>query len=219
MIKNVLSIDLESFIHRQFNIEERRGKDDGYTIKTTNYILKLLKKYNTKATFFVVGEIYEWYPDLIEQIKSNGHEIAYHTHRHLILKNKELLLEDLSLSEKFLKRYKPKGFRAPRMYIKKEYFKILSDYGFLYDSSTYGTYAQRVNYYGIEEIPVSFFPYFSLKDKLNFPQNINLKLLAKGIPYGSGLQISIFQKSCKCLLIILIIKKNRLLFFFIHGNY
>src|SRR4030043_1091945 len=113
MIKNVLSIDLESFIHRQFNIDERINKDNGYTVKATNYILKILKKYNTSATFFVVGEIYDWYPNLIEQIKLDGHEIAYHTHRHIILNNKEILLKELSLSGSFLKKFKPKGFRAP----------------------------------------------------------------------------------------------------------
>lgn len=194
MIKNVLSIDLESFAHRQFNIDERINKDDGYTVKTTSYILDLLEKYNTRATFFVVGEIYEWYPDLIEEIKERGHEIGYHTHRHIIIKNKDILIEELRRSKKFLNKYKPKGFRAPRMYIKKEYFNILSAYGFSYDSSVYGTYSQRGKYNEIEEIPVSFFPYFSSNAKLIFPQNISLKILTKGIPYGSGLQISIFQK-------------------------
>lgn len=70
MIKNVLSVDLESYIHRQFSPEKRKEKDCGYTIKTTKYLLDLFDSYKTKTTFFVVGEIYNWYPELIEEIKS-----------------------------------------------------------------------------------------------------------------------------------------------------
>src|SRR5581483_3245690 len=134
-MNNVLSIDLESFIHREFDPKKRWQKDDNYTKRGTEYILERLEKYNTKATFFVLGEIYEWYPELIKQIKSQGHEIGYHGHSHILLKDVKSLKTELEKSKEFIRKYKPKGFRAPRMYLKKEYFPILKQYGFTYDSS------------------------------------------------------------------------------------
>lgn len=192
MIKNALSVDLESFIHRKLNVKDRIVDDDGYTVSATEYLLDLFDKYDTKVTFFVLGEIYEWYPQLIEEIKKRGHEIGYHGHRHVILSNEKILLDDLNKSSEFLKKYKPIGFRAPRMFIKESYLRILSEAGFKYDSSTYG-YGIEVSGYGIKEIPVSVFNYFSNYDN-RFPQNITKGLLMKALPFGSGLFMSLFQK-------------------------
>ena len=98
-MKNIFSIDLESWIHfyedslkiKKFNSEERKKLDKGYIKKATLDILSLLDKYNQKATFFIVAEIYDWYPEIIKNIKKQGHEIGYHTHTHLVVKNNELL--------------------------------------------------------------------------------------------------------------------------------
>ncbi|MBS4206553.1 polysaccharide deacetylase family protein [Bacillus sp. FJAT-50079] len=56
--------------------------DDGPHSKFTPQILDLLAKYNAKATFFVIGEHAEEYPDLILREKKEGHEIANHTYTH-----------------------------------------------------------------------------------------------------------------------------------------
>ena len=190
MIKNALSVDLESFVHRQLNQKDRISEDNGHTVAATNYLLDLFDEYNTKVSFFVLGEIFEWYPDLVVEIKKRGHEIGYHGHRHIFLKDKETLLEELKLSKKFIEKYKPIGFRAPRMFLKKEYLKILSDYGFKYDSSVYGSKEEIID--GIKEIPVSMFSYIGI-NSLKFSNNMGEKLL-EGIPYGSGLFISLLQK-------------------------
>lgn len=195
MIKNTLSVDLESFIHRQLDIRKRKGKDDDRTVSSTKYLLDLFDKYNTKVTFFVLGEIFEWYPKLIEEIKKRGHEIGYHGHRHVILKDKKTLLEDIKLSKKFLEKYKPIGFRAPRMFLKKEYLKILSDSGFKYDSSIYGSQIESIKELNMKEIPVSLLRYFGNATLNKFPQNMRKELLFKGIPYGSGLFLSLLSKN------------------------
>lgn len=193
MVKNSLSVDLESFVHRDLNLKKRIKKDNGYTISATKYILDLFDKYNTKVTFFVLGEIYEWYPQIVEEIKQRGHEIGYHGHRHILIENKEVLLEELKLSEKFLAKYKPVGFRAPRMFLEKDFLKVLADFGFKYDSSFYGS---RMNYIGstnVKEIPVSFFNYIPFLSRDEYFRNIDLRLMLKGIPFGSGLFMSILQ--------------------------
>lgn len=196
-MRNALSVDLESFVHRQLDTKKRTFSDDEYTVVATKYLLNLFEKYNTKVTFFVLGEIYEWYPKLIDEIKNRGHEIGYHGHRHIILKNEKTLLDELGRSEEFLKKYKPVGFRAPRMFLKKEYLKILENAGFKYDSSVYGSQIRKIKEHDIKEIPVSFFSYFPVRDSVVYPQNIKPKLFLKGIPFGSGFFLSIMRKRTK----------------------
>lgn len=56
--------------------------DDGPGIKDTKKVLDILKKYNIKATFFILGvNLYGKY-DLIKQIVAEGHTIANHTWNH-----------------------------------------------------------------------------------------------------------------------------------------
>lgn len=195
MIKNVLSVDLESFVHGEFLAENRREKDNGFIKTSTEYLLDLFETYNTKTTFFIVSEIYDWYPDLIEKIEKKGHEIAYHTHIHTILKDKNTFLNQLELSKKFLKKFKPIGFRAPRMFILKEHLSILSDFNFSYDSSVYGVYKNQMKYLGLKEVPVSCLSFIPKRRiKINFPQNLTIKLISQSFPYGSGLFLGLLQK-------------------------
>ena len=58
--------------------------DDGPSSKTTNQILDILKKYNIKATFFVLGKNAEKYPELIERMAKEGHAIGNHSYSHSI---------------------------------------------------------------------------------------------------------------------------------------
>ncbi|MFC4618358.1 polysaccharide deacetylase family protein [Camelliibacillus cellulosilyticus] len=56
--------------------------DDGPHPGFTPEILDVLKKYNAKATFFVVGNRAERYPGVLKREVSEGHEIGNHTYSH-----------------------------------------------------------------------------------------------------------------------------------------
>ncbi|GLC88969.1 polysaccharide deacetylase family protein [Lysinibacillus piscis] len=56
--------------------------DDGPDAKVTPQILTILKKYNSKATFFMVGRNVAKNPALVQQIDEAGHEIGNHTWNH-----------------------------------------------------------------------------------------------------------------------------------------
>ncbi|MEK3987228.1 polysaccharide deacetylase family protein [Paenibacillus sp. VTT E-133280] len=56
--------------------------DDGPDPRFTPLLLDLLKKYDAKATFFVVGSNAERYPDLIRRIHGEGHLIGIHNYVH-----------------------------------------------------------------------------------------------------------------------------------------
>lgn len=60
--------------------------DDGPHPRFTPQLLALLKKYDVKATFFVVGEQAEKYPDLIKAEVAAGHNVGNHTYHHVNLK-------------------------------------------------------------------------------------------------------------------------------------
>jgi len=60
--------------------------DDGPNPGTTEKILKKLSEEKIKALFFCVGDNVQKYPELIEQIKVEGHTFGNHTFNHKILK-------------------------------------------------------------------------------------------------------------------------------------
>lgn len=57
--------------------------DDGPGEELTPKLLDLLASRNAKATFFLTGFRATKSPDLVDEIASQGHEIACHTHQHL----------------------------------------------------------------------------------------------------------------------------------------
>lgn len=135
----LFSIDLEDIRLRLNNPEDYSER---VPIQTHKY-LEWLKKYKSKCTFFVTGDIAKFYPSLINEIVSDGHEIACHTTNHLPLDQqtsyqfKKDLIENISLL-KNAGAIKIKGFRAPIFSLTKNTewaYDILSELGFSYSSS------------------------------------------------------------------------------------
>lgn len=60
--------------------------DDGPHPVYTEELLDGLKERNVRATFFVLGEHAQLYPELIERMQEEGHLIGNHTYSHLQLK-------------------------------------------------------------------------------------------------------------------------------------
>ncbi|MCH7755408.1 polysaccharide deacetylase family protein [candidate division KSB1 bacterium] len=75
--------------------------DDGPDENITPRLLELLSKHKIKATFFVVGQKAERYPEIVLQIHKNGHAIGNHsyTHPHLIFKSKESIEEEIKRTD------------------------------------------------------------------------------------------------------------------------
>jgi peptidoglycan-N-acetylglucosamine deacetylase len=70
--------------------------DDGPDPATTSAILGILRDYDIKATFFVIGARAEQHPELIERIVSEGHTLGNHTYYH---RDMTKLAPDLMLKE------------------------------------------------------------------------------------------------------------------------
>ena len=56
--------------------------DDGPNTNYTLPVLKLLDKYNAKATFFCIGKHIKKYPEIAKTIADKGHNIGNHSYSH-----------------------------------------------------------------------------------------------------------------------------------------
>jgi polysaccharide deacetylase family protein (PEP-CTERM system associated) len=141
---NALSVDLEEWYHSEL-VEGRRSRFS-QVAEATKPLLDLLDQYETKASFFVVGEVAEQNPELIQSIVRKGHEIGCHTFSHKLVWNldENLFRGELerfhSIMEKILGKVDIKGFRAPCFSIdnrNKWALKVLLDFGYQYDTSIF----------------------------------------------------------------------------------
>ena len=106
--------------------------DDGPTPEVTPYILQALKHEKIKATFFLIGEQIDKFPNLVNDILSDGHLIANHSYSHKNgwLTSKEKYLKDIERCQKLMPQNKL--FRPPygkittaQISLLKEKYKII----------------------------------------------------------------------------------------------
>jgi peptidoglycan/xylan/chitin deacetylase (PgdA/CDA1 family) len=71
--------------------------DDGPHPRDTPQVLSALAKHKVEATFFLIGQSVERYPQLVREIHQNGHQLALHCYHHLpfLLENPSVLRADL----------------------------------------------------------------------------------------------------------------------------
>lgn len=92
--------------------------DDGPYPELSEKLLRILAEEKVKATFFIVGEMGERYPYLLQLLNSQGHEIAGHTYTHPNLTKIPLvkIREELEKTHLLIKKFTGKDtylFRPP----------------------------------------------------------------------------------------------------------
>lgn len=108
--------------------------DDGPDHKYTPQILDILRKYNIHATFFLVGEHAEKYPDMVKRIKDEGHAVGNHTwdHQDLEKLSTDGIKDEITKADTELERLtggKPTLFRAPYGAVSAEVTMIAAETG------------------------------------------------------------------------------------------
>ena len=106
-------------------------------------ILELLADAGRTATFFVLGEVAERHPERVREIRTAGHEVASHSHRHFRMGSRppSEFREDVLRSRDILQDLigvKVEGYRAPEWSLRRfdnPRLEILAELGFRYDSS------------------------------------------------------------------------------------
>ena len=151
---NVLGIDFEDWFHPE--LIQKSISDNNSEPKVINgihKILELLRQKETKATFFVVGELLEYKPELLDLILENDHEIAFHTMKHTRIDSpefKEKFDDEIKIFSK-LTNGKSKGFRAPSFSLNNNsswVIDTLEKNQYVYDSSVVPA---KTNLYGIPD--------------------------------------------------------------------
>ena len=133
--------DVEEFFERW------NGRRYDYLTDPTRRVLNMLDEFDIKATFFVVADVVEHYPGLVESIAERGHEIGCHGLHHACKidpKTKEPLMSVKDFEERALKakemlervcKDKVIGYRAPNALVGGWMLDALEKIGFKYDSS------------------------------------------------------------------------------------
>lgn len=105
--------------------------DDGPHPEYTIQILDLLKQYDIKATFFVLGMHGESFPDIIRRQVSEGHEIGNHSYSHVNMRkaSKKVIKEEFEKTQEIIysiSKIRPKLFRPPYGNYNDEVIKVVS---------------------------------------------------------------------------------------------
>jgi len=155
-----LSVDVEDGIN--IAMRDVFGKEmppSKRAVKNTEAILDLFSKYNVKGTFFILGQLAEYYPKLVMKVYKQGHEIGVHGYDHYKfqtmnldiareqLKRAKSILEDITGEE-------VKGHRAPAFSINettKWALPLLAELGFRYDSSIMPCKTKRYGWKGFPQ--------------------------------------------------------------------
>lgn len=114
-----------------------------FTVVGTPRVLALLRRKGIHATFYVPGHTAYAFPDLVRQMRDEGHEIGHHgwvhecppeddpvTERGLIERGLEALDRVAGV--------RPIGYRAPNCDVSRHTLSLLKSHGFEYDSSFLG---------------------------------------------------------------------------------
>jgi peptidoglycan/xylan/chitin deacetylase (PgdA/CDA1 family) len=101
-------------------------------------LLDMLSSVGVPATFFTTGEVAKRYPDHVQRVVDDGHELACHgmTHTAFTRLDRDAARAEIVESSAILRRFsRVTSFRAPYLQFPNEYVELLEDAGFALDSS------------------------------------------------------------------------------------
>jgi len=200
--KNILSFDVEDWYHPNLAKEaclknmprEDRVKDP------TSRILNLLDETHNSATFFILGEVAERFPELVTDIVSRGHEVASHGFSHNLVYNytRDQFETDIRRSLKTLSGVSGQGilaYRAPSWSIGETTpwaWQVLRDVGIVYDSSVFPF---KTFLYGDDRAPRFDYPIAEgVPEMREVPPSV-MKILGQRLPFSGGFYFRVLPYS------------------------
>ena len=193
---NLLGIDFEDWYHPQLVQKYvKNEKHEPRMFKGIDKILEMLRRNDTLATFFVVGELLETNPEIFDKIIENEHDIAFHTMYHTRIDSLNFKENFRNEIEKFSKltNKKSKGFRAPTFSLNNSsswIIDFLAENGYIYDSSVVPA---KTDLYGIPNAETKPYRISSNSLEKNDPNGKLLefpllvtKFLGKKVPASGG---------------------------------
>ena len=193
---NILTFDIEEWFHILNNPSTDNESSWGafeYRLKSNlERILTLLNDSNNVATFFCLGWVARKYPEIINTIALQGHEIGSHSNEHQLIyrHNRKFFKSDLEVSIKTLEDIigsKVKSYRAPGFSLVSDtlwVFEELALQGIEYDSSIFlgnHSHSARIREFGLKPSMIN------INGSLikEFPIN-SVKLISKEVAFSGG---------------------------------
>ncbi len=160
--KNLMSVDVEDYF--QVSAFEHQVTRDQWSSlpsrlkRNVDRILELFDEADVKATFFVLGWVGQYHPDVVRAIADNGHEVASHGfgHHRVWTQTRKQYFHDVSSSRRRLEDIagiEVIGYRAPSFSIDAKSlwaYDALQEAGYKYSSSIYPI---RHDHYGVPNAP------------------------------------------------------------------
>lgn len=201
MLNNILTIDVEDYYsaslmtYGSLNLRVQANEDEEQRLqRDLKNVFGILRRYDVKATFFVVGYIAEKYPKIVKSIYLEGHDIGSHSYNHNLINNMSEadFCDDLKKSTEALERNinrRVNSYRAPAWSYKVNcnswFWKVLNKNGIRYDSSIFPT---KNFLYGVPDAP----RFIHKRDfnVIEIPPS-TLRYLNKNIPFSGGFYLRV----------------------------
>jgi polysaccharide deacetylase family protein (PEP-CTERM system associated) len=192
----ILSFDIEEHDRIEaavgLDVDSKLKGDYGERMtRMTEWIMEKLAERNSRATFFILGQIGVENPRLVRAIHDAGNEVASHgwDHRRIHGMTPETFREDVRKSKDALEQVtgaEVVGYRAPTFSIVKRTawaLDVLAALGLLYDSSIYPVRHDR---YGIPDAPRGPFMARGYRDEILEIPPATVRIGGVNVPVGGG---------------------------------
>ena len=217
-----LTVDLEEWFHGLDLAPARWSGLEGRAVAATNHLLDLLAGHGARATFFVLGRIAEAYPDLVQRILVDGHEIGSHGHDHQFVYRQQPdgFARDLEASLVALRRAGAPdvvSYRAPYFSITRRSLwalDVLAQAGITRDSSIMPARNPR---YGIASAPLA--PHLIRTSSGRSLMELPVSCLALGparLPFGGGFYLRFLPLALTRSAIRHTLRQGRPVVFYVH---
>lgn len=190
-MNNILTVDVEDWYHGNYrSLPADLVRSPELVSRNTLDLLELLARHGARATFFVLGEVAERYPELVRAIAAGGHEIASHGYRHDLVyeggpdvfraevRRSKTILEDAGGRPVF-------GYRAPSWSLTAKTpwaWEILEEEGYRYSASVFPVANYLYGIAGAPRVPYQPDPRLSLTE---FPASCG-RMFGRRVPFAGG---------------------------------
>ena len=200
-------MDVEGWYHPEYVKRKVPKNKEERIIQSLKITFQLLSQYDVNATFFIVGELVEKYPEMVEMISEKGYELGFHGYYHepLWALNADAFRRQVMKFNSKVQSIiggKCSGFRAPSASLDNRTLwalDILEENGYLYDSSVFPS---KTPLYGVPTAPI--IPYHpssrNIADQdeyrrlIEFPALV-YPVLGLRIPTGGGFYLRLLPPS------------------------
>ncbi len=125
--------------------------DDGPIPEATPWVLETLRRYDAKATFFMVGDNVRKHPEMFRQVLAEGHRVGNHTYNHLgsLRHDTEEYVENVMRADELIQ---SELFRPPHGWLRRNaYMTLAQRYRIIMWDLVTRDYSRRITAEGIYE--------------------------------------------------------------------